>query len=224
MVILQGNKADDSSHRGVRERLLDVAEELFCEHGLEGTRIRELAAAAGCNIASVNYYFGGKEQLYIEVWRRILARMRDARLTSIRQVMSQSDASPSLEDLLKSFAGAFMGPLADETKARRLMKLMAREMVDQNLPANMFVEEMIIPTMAAMREALVRVCPPLEESRIPLVIFSIAGQLAQAAHIKAIFKQTGDVEMPKFDLTEVIDHIVKFSAAGIRAYAEEKTE
>jgi len=52
------------SAKGVRERLLDVAEGLFAERGFEGTSIRELASAADSNIASVNYYFGGKEKRF----------------------------------------------------------------------------------------------------------------------------------------------------------------
>jgi hypothetical protein len=30
--------------------------------------------------------------------------------------------------------------------------------------------------------------------------------------------------MPKFDLAQTIDHVVKFSAAGIRGYVEGKNE
>ena len=59
----QDNKANSNTNKGVRDRLLDAAEELFCEHGFEGASIRDIAASAECNIASVNYYFGGKEKL-----------------------------------------------------------------------------------------------------------------------------------------------------------------
>ena len=224
MAVSHNNTTKGGSDRPVQERLLDAAEELFCEHGFEGTSVRELAASANCNIASVNYYFGGKEKLYIEVWRRHLVQMRDARVASIDKIMSQSQAPPRLEELLTSFANAFIEPMADESRSRRLMKLMAREMIDQRLPGNMFVEEIVTPTMTAMQQALMKVCAGLDESKVPLVVSSIAGQLVHVIHIKAMFEQLDSAEMPKFDLTEAVDHIVKFSAAGIRAYAEEKTE
>lgn len=218
------NEPNSGLGRGAQERLLDAAEQLFCEHGFEGTGVRQLAAAARCNIASVNYHFGGKDKLYIEVWRRLLLKMRDERITSIWEVMSQSGGSPPLEELLRAFANAFVGSLADESKARCLTKLMAREMLDQHLPANLFVKEMIVPTMTAIREALLKVCPGLEESRAPLVIFSIIGQLIHAIHVKAMFEQNDRDEMPWLDLPETVNHIVKFSAAGIRAYVETKTQ
>ena len=220
----QDNKANSNTNKGVRDRLLDAAEELFCEHGFEGASIRDIAAAADCNIASVNYYFGGKEKLYEEVWRRHLILMRDVRIASIDEVMSKSDGKPQLEVLLRSFAEAFIGPLVDESKARRLSKLWAREMIDQHLPVNMFAQEMVIPTLTAMKTALVKACPGMDESNVPFVVFSIVGQLVHVVHTKAMFEQCDEAALPRFDLAKAIDHIVEFSAAGIRAYAEGKTE
>ena len=224
MVVSQDNKTNDDTSKRVRDRLLDSAEELFCEHGFEGASIRDIAASAECNIASVNYYFGGKENLYQEVWRRHLITMRDIRIASIDKVMSESDGKPQLEVLLRSFAEAFIGPLVDESRARRLCKLMAREMIDQNLPANMFLDDIITPTLTAMGTALVKACPSLEETKVPFVVFSVVGQLIHVIRVKAMFEHDGDTGLPIFDLAETIDHIVKFSAAGIRAYAEGKIE
>ncbi len=219
MVMPQDNKTDSNANKGVRDRLLDAAEELFCEHGFEGTSIRDIAASADCNIASVNYYFGGKEKLYEEVWRRHLIPMRDTRIVSINKVMTESDGKPKLEELLKTFADAFIGPMVDDNKSRQFGILMAREWIDRRLPANMFLDDVIKPTMTAMRNALVNACPGLDESRVPLVVLSIAGQLVQLVHVKAILEQVSDSALPVFNLAEAIDHIVKFSAAGIRAYA-----
>jgi len=223
MVMSQDNKTNSNTNKGVRERLLDAAEELFCEHGFEGASIRDIAASADCNIASVNYYFGGKEKLYEEVWRRHLIPMRDARIASIENVMSQSEGQPRLEELLRSFADTFVGPMVEKS-ARQLGILMAREWIDRRLPANMFFDDVIKPTMSAMHKALVKTCPGLDESKVPLVVLSIAGQLVQLAHIKTMFEQISDSGLPIFNLAEAIDHIVKFSAAGIRAYDEDKSE
>ena len=224
MAVQSDNRANAGSDKSVQDRLLDAAEELFCEHGFEGTSIRDISAAAGCNIASVNYYFGGKDKLYLEVWRRHLLLMRDTRIASIEKVMSQNQGKPRLEDLLKSYANAFIEPLIDESRGRRLMKLMVRETLDRHLPQNMFLKEMIIPVMTALQQALMKICPGLEESKARLVILSIAAQLVHPVHIRAMFEQADDVELPMFDLAEVVDHVVAFSAAGIRAYAEGKTK
>ena len=209
------------SAKNVKDRLLDAAEGLFCERGFEGTSIRDIAASAGCNIASVNYYFGSKEKLYEEVWRRHLIPMRDARIASINKVMSQTEARPNLEDLLRSFADTFVGSMVDTSRVSRLSKLMAREYIDSHLPTNMFINEVIKPTMTAMHKAIIKTCPDLDESKVLLVIFSVIGQLVHVVHVKTMFEQGGDdLDLPIFDSNEAIDHIVKFSAAGIRAYID----
>ena len=217
----QDSKNNTGSVKRVKDRLLDAAEGLFCERGFKGTSIRDIAASAGCNIASVNYYFGSKEKLYEEVWRRHLIPMRDARIASINKVMSQTVARPNLEDLLRSFADTFVGSMVDTSRVSQLSKLMAREYIDSHLPTNMFINEVIKPTMTAMYKAIIKTCPGLDESKVLLVIFSIIGQLVHVVHVKAMFEQGGDnLDLPIFDSNEAIDHIVKFSAAGIRPYIE----
>jgi AcrR family transcriptional regulator len=213
------NNNNPGPGKNVKDRLLDTAEGLFCEYGFKGTSIRDIASEAGCNIASVNYYFGSKEKLYEEVWRRHLIPMRDVRIASINKVMSQKKASPNLEDLLRSFADTFVGSIVDAGKTSQLSKLLAREYIDSHLPTNMFVDDIIMPTITVMRSALLKTCPDLDESKIMPVIFSVIGQLVHLVHVKTMFEHGGDdLSLPVFDSNEIIDHIVKFSAAGIRAY------
>ena len=216
----QDNKNNAGPVKSVKDRLLDAAEGLFCECGFKGTSIRDIAASAGCNIASVNYYFGSKEKLYEEVWRRHLIPMRDARIASINNVMSQTEARPNLEVLLRSFADTFVGSMVDTSRASQLSKLMAREYIDSHLTIDMFVNEVMTPTITAMHRALVKTCPDLDESRILPVVFSVIGQLVHLVHVKTMFEKGGDdLNLLIFDSNELIDHIVKFSAAGIRAYS-----
>ncbi len=46
-----------------REHILSVAERLFGEKGFDGTSVRDIAQAAGVNLAMISYYFGSKEKL-----------------------------------------------------------------------------------------------------------------------------------------------------------------
>jgi len=225
MTLSQQNNTVESSAGSVRERLLDSAERLFAERGFDSTSVRDLAATAGCNLASVNYYFGGKENLYVEVWRRHLLLLKDARISSIEKVLFDSAGKPTLEDLLRSFAYAFIGPLVDETGGPRLIKLMAREILNPHLPSSMFNEAVIRPTLSAVQSALAKVCPELPESKVPLVVFSLIGQLVHTIKLKTMLGSMDDDEaLAEFEPTKVIEHIVAFSAAGIRAYAGGETQ
>ena len=50
-----------------RERLLNAAGEVFAERGFRRSTVREICRRGRVNIASVNYYFNGKEDLYADV-------------------------------------------------------------------------------------------------------------------------------------------------------------
>ena len=56
--------------RATKERLLNAAGEIFAEKGFHATSVREICEKAGANLASVNYHFGSKENLYEAVVHR----------------------------------------------------------------------------------------------------------------------------------------------------------
>jgi AcrR family transcriptional regulator len=213
---------ESHTEKTVQSRLLSEAEKLFCEHGFEGTSVRDIAAAAGCNIASVNYYFGGKDKLYIEVWRHNLNTIRQARLASIEGAMSQNDGNLCLEDFLRAFAGVFAEPLRQGNKGPRFAKLMLREMIDRRLPENILLNEMIIPVMRALEQALCKVCPELQPTDAYLAILSLTSQLMYLIGTRIMFEQAGCPELIRLEMTDIIEHIVRYSAAGTLACIQAK--
>ena len=50
-----------------RQKILNAAGEVFADNGFQSATIREICRVAGANLAAVNYYFGDKEKLYVEV-------------------------------------------------------------------------------------------------------------------------------------------------------------
>jgi len=57
------------------ERILDAAEALFMVRGYDGVKLRDIAEAVGMRHASLYYYVPrGKEQLFVTVLRRSMAR------------------------------------------------------------------------------------------------------------------------------------------------------
>jgi AcrR family transcriptional regulator len=206
--------------RSVQDRLIEAAEELFCRRGFNETSVRDIASLAGCNVASVNYYFGGKDNLYLEIWRRRLAYMRDTRLASIERVMLAS-GQPQLEELLRSYATSFIEPLINGSSHCRFINLMAREMIDPHLPRDMYLTEMVSPVLNALSEALLKICPWLDRTNISMVIFSIVGQLLMhTVCVKEMFEGSDHPELSKIDIDGIVNHVVEFSASGIRGYAK----
>ena len=59
-------------------KILEAAIPLFATKGLAAVSVKELADAAGVNIALISYYFGGKENLYAFVLEKQLAILKEA--------------------------------------------------------------------------------------------------------------------------------------------------
>lgn len=72
-----------AADENTRERTLRTAEALFAERGYNGVSMRELAAAASVNIASIGYHFESKEGLLSEVYRRHCEPMIKERLQGL---------------------------------------------------------------------------------------------------------------------------------------------
>jgi AcrR family transcriptional regulator len=47
-----------------RERVLNVARDLFTERGFDAVSVRDIVAKAGVNLGAVTYHFGSKQALY----------------------------------------------------------------------------------------------------------------------------------------------------------------
>src|SRR6266480_827955 len=59
-----------------RRDILDVARHEFAERGYSGARVDHIAARTRTTKRMIYYYFGSKEQLYIEVLERAYATIR----------------------------------------------------------------------------------------------------------------------------------------------------
>lgn len=200
------------------ERILDTAERLFALNGYERTSIRDITNEADCNVAAVNYHFGGKDKLYIATFRRLLIDLRDRRINSMVRDMNAVD-DPTLEYFLESFVNAFLEPLVGGSRGRMLLSIFANEMTNAHLPPGMFFDELIRPLIKVTNEGLDRAGPPLEPQTALMCIMSIVGQLLHTLKALPYFSNPEAPPMVSTDLSAHIQHIVRFSAAGIRACA-----
>lgn len=91
-----------------RELLLDAAERLISEHGIDGVSMRQLAAAVGQgNNSVIQYHFASKEGLIREIVGRRgseLAPMRAAMLEKAKAEGKTGDAATLLKILLAPIA------------------------------------------------------------------------------------------------------------------------
>ena len=104
-----------------RERLLDAAEKLFAARGFRATSVRDITAEARCNLAAVNYHFGGKVRLYRAMFHRRMRALREQRIRGIESALAEHRDPSGLRPLLRSFITAFLEPHRDEGRSQHLM-------------------------------------------------------------------------------------------------------
>lgn len=124
----QSHQADDtrktrSDGAQSRERLLLAAMRLFAEQGFANTSTREIALAAGANIASISYYFGDKAGLY-------RAAFSEQTPCPPEDLAAFTDPSLSLRAALRAFYAALLCQLKQGDLARLCMRLWFREMLE----------------------------------------------------------------------------------------------
>ncbi|MBB6499521.1 TetR/AcrR family transcriptional regulator [Pedobacter cryoconitis] len=90
-----------------RNSILIAAQELFSELGYEGTSTRLIARESGANMSMINYYFGSKEGVFLEVINERITGFK-AQLISINE-----DNIQPLEKLIKVIEGYTRRILSD---------------------------------------------------------------------------------------------------------------
>src|SRR5262249_48968052 len=89
------------SQLSTRVALLDAAERLFSEYGIEGTSVRDIIKAAGANLGAINYHFGTKDRLALEVFARRLGPLNRKRVALLDALEAAAGTRPlKLEQIL----------------------------------------------------------------------------------------------------------------------------
>src|SRR5689334_17719654 len=89
-----------------KQRILDVAEQQFADHGFAGTSLRRIIAAANVNLAAVHYHFHSKEALLEAVLMRRMVPLNEERAVLLDELERKaSEDGVSLEEILAAFLG-----------------------------------------------------------------------------------------------------------------------
>jgi TetR/AcrR family transcriptional regulator, regulator of cefoperazone and chloramphenicol sensitivity len=132
-----------------RARLLRAGLRLFAHQGFAATTTRELAQAAGVNVAAISYYFGDKAGLYRAVFFEPLGEIAD-------DIAQFAAADLPLEDALRGFYAGFLEPLELGEDGQLCVKLRMREMIEPTGLWDQEVNEGIRPMHDAMVALLCR--------------------------------------------------------------------
>jgi TetR/AcrR family transcriptional regulator, regulator of cefoperazone and chloramphenicol sensitivity len=163
----------NEAHPDTRTRLLEAGLDHFGRVGFEGANIRAIAAAAGANIAAINYHFGGKRGLYLAVANHIVEGISGA-IGPIAAEIIAIAAKPRLApEEARAALGRFVRTagrlLATSPKAERWARFILREQLD---PTDAFeiiynsIMGRMHRTLTALVAAVLALDPESDEARL----------------------------------------------------------
>ncbi len=201
-----------------RERLLDVAEQLFARRGLDAVSVRDITQAAGASLGAITYHFGTMRKLIVAVFDRRMAPLTRQRLQALDAVEKAAGKGPlPLVGVLEAmFRPAVMEVMDGERAGVVFGKLMARSLMDPNPYLERYMHGHIEPVIQRFDAALMRAMPKLTPEDVFWRMHLLVGGLHQSLLMMDRKPPTG-VPPLRLDAETYLRRFVAFAAAVFRA-------
>ena len=206
---------DENNDDLTRERLLNVAEDLFARKGYHGVSVREITAAAKSNLAAVNYHFSNKQNLYLEVFRsRWVPRAMRIQQAFRKSLEGKPVSTPA--QVVQALAKAFLeGPLSEEERVGH-HQLMARELGEPTQAFDLVAQKVMKPFFEELANILRTVLPAgFEQGGLMLNMLSIFSQVLYFNFARVPVTRITGREYDEAFRTQLVEHITQFSLAGL---------
>ncbi len=194
-----------------KEKILDVAERLFADHGFASTSLRDITAEADVNLAAVNYHFGSKIDLLKAVFARRFGPVNAERLERLDAL-----EDPDTEQVLRAFFAPLFKRLREPGSGwAKFMQLVGSTHSDTNDEIRACMLEQIRVIAARFTETLAATLPELPpdvfSSRVHFVVGAMAHTFAFCRHKDMPLVH----QLPEPDA--ILENLVDFAVAGMTA-------
>ena len=205
--------------QSVPERILEVAERLFAEHGMSGVGLRAISAEAKVNLASIAYHFGSKDGLLEALFAQRAEPIAQERLRLLAQCYENS-ATPKLEDILEAFLRpALVLGVQPQFGGPAFVKLRARLATEPEALSRKILAKAFDVSSRRFIDAIADALPELPraevEWRFHFMLGAMFYTMADSGRIQALTKGRIDPGNVK----RALRHMIPFLAAGFRSAA-----
>lgn len=209
------------SGRITRTKILDAAEQVFADKGINGASLREIMIAAEVNIAAVNYYFGSKADLLKAVVARRSSLINGTRLSLLDEAAAQNGGTPTIDGWLHAFIAPFIDAEgSDDAGWRNFMRVLNWVATAQG--HDTLCAEIIQETYGAMRQrfldALAGAMPELSVEEVNWRYYS-AVTVLRTVVVARERAEVASAPVETMDLPRLMAHIVRFLRGGLTAPA-----
>lgn len=197
------------------ERLLLEAERLFATKGYAAVSVREITSAAETNTAAINYHFGSKKNLYMEVFRQRWLPRAHRTMAKLTPLLDEPNLTK--EQIVRAAINAFWtGPLARSSEEFYIHgTLIHREMHNRTEVWDMVIREAIEPFYDLLYRLFHRVEPDTGRGKVILNCMSMFSQLVFFSHARPIAQRVFDGDTPEMSESVLVEHIAEFCMHGM---------
>jgi len=161
--------ARNSDSVETRETVLNTAERLFAERGIDGVSIRDITTKAKVNLAAINYHFGSKQELVKAVFKRRLVPLEQRRgelLKAAERKASTEGRGLKLEEVLT----ALILPMVEQGFGGRgdkvFFRLIGRCFSETNRDVDSLLRDFIERARKSFDPALLKADKSLKKSEL----------------------------------------------------------
>ena len=202
-----------------KQTILDTAERLIAEKGIDAASLRSITSEAHVNLAAVHYHFGSKEALVEKVFERRVTPLNTRRLQMLTAAEEcAGDDQLEVEDVLRALIAPAMRLYQQEgCEGRRFMQMCGRIYSEQagyvqRIFDNLFAE-IVARFVVAFRRALPEVPEADRAWRIHFCVGAMIHTMSDSDRLKRFSNGMCDPS----DTEATIEQMVQFCAAGLRA-------
>lgn len=172
----------DQRDRQIADRLIQAAEFVFADKGVEKATLREITSLAEVNLAAVSYYFGSKSDLALAVFDQLSTRLNERRLVDLKATLSAASKAGQPPDLRLVLA-VFIRPYVETGKSGKLFaRLIMQHRVAPSELTMAIVRRHFDPMAKRFIHAISQAAPHLDPSElfwryvfmIGTVVYSVA--------------------------------------------------
>jgi AcrR family transcriptional regulator len=205
----------ESDERFKKIAIIKIAGELFVENGFHKTSVRQICKKAGVNVNAINYYFGDKTKLYIEV----LHYYHEIALKKYPRDRGIKESDPP-EEKIKSYIHSMIVRMFEEGSPTWFYKLLAREYIQPTGALDIMIKEVMRPSYAMLVSIIKEILgEKATEKTSYLCAMSIMGQCLYFRNSPQIVSRL--LKNKKFDKDEILrieKHIYVFSISALEYY------
>lgn len=202
-------------------RILDAAEGLFVDLGLEATSLRLITQQAGVNLAAVNYHFRCKDALFEAVFaRRFAPWAREClhELDVLEAKVARDDGTLDVESVVMCYVRPALSLSKDPSHGGAVfVRLFSRVLVENHRQLRETLSREWGHLVSRYTVALGRALPELSDEEVAWRLHLGFSVMFHAFAGNDILKLFGRSAVSARDPDLIVKHVVPFVVAGMSA-------